>query len=128
MDNIVRKIHDSLSYVVLTTTNSINVPCSAHYSTAISFDVDETEAILPTGTKIFAEIDCTKDVLDCNLLSNKLRVIENLKEHLYNKYSVCCEKSEFVVDAIKLQIDKSMLPLFDVRSATENDLLDVWCK
>lgn len=95
---------------------------------AISFDVDKTEAMIPYGTRIFTEIDSTKNELDCNLISNKKIIIGNVQNRLYDKYSGCCEKSEFIVDAIKLQIDKTMLPLFDVQSASESDLLDIWCK
>lgn len=128
MCNIVRGINKSLSYAVLIAKDAISVPCLAHYSLAISFDVDTTQARLPQGTKIFAEIDSTKHKLNCNLLSNKATIIDDVKSRLFSKYSECCEESEFVVDAIKLQIDKSMLELFDKRDATESDMLDIWCK
>lgn len=124
-DSIVRDTPEFGSYVVLSAKCNTSVPCLARYSIGIPGGCQTTTyAQIPNRTEILADLNKQ----EYHVLSNRELILGEITHRLYPKFSSACEKNEFDVYSIDLQIDNSKLPLFDMREATVRDILEIWCK
>lgn len=124
-DNIVRKIDNETSYMILTANCEIEVGCYIRYTFAHGV-TDDIRLTLPIGTKLYAEIHKGDKFVVCNVLKDKKRIHSVIETALDRKYADMKDDYPTLCESFLIHVDIERLNNFQLQNATESDLLDVW--
>ena len=124
-DNIERKVDTETSYLILTSICEIEVGCYIRYTFAHGV-TDDIRLTLPIGTKLYAEIHQGNKFVMCNVIKDKKRIHSTIESTLSTMYHGMKDDYPNLCESFLIHIDIERLNEFQLRNATESDLLDVW--